>query len=259
MGFYDLSRPERERLLQKIEQEIASALENDKPAEIEQYASDSDTHVRKNVYLILGRLYRDQQGSRTKILAVIISLLRSSDEKVRQTAVYALGEIGKVDAGKAIELLGETLSDEHHSVRNAVIGALKQTGEKNPEPVLEFARKYLHNPDPKIRREIVHGLELRGRTHPEEILPFLQELENDPDKKIRETLVHVIGQISYKKGCLEKVVVSLKTWNNRALVEKAIGEILDVHKRYEKFSARSYKEAEHILKIKGWEKHDGDC
>ncbi len=258
MGFYDLSRPERERLLHKIEQGIVGALEKDKPAEIEQYASDSDTHVRKNVYLVLGRLYRDQQGSRTKILAVITSLLRSSDEKVRQTAVYALGEIGKVDAGKVFDLLGEALSDEHHSVRNAIVGALKQMGDKNPGPVLEFAGKYLHNPDPKIRREIVHGLELRGRTHPEEILPLLQELENDPDKKIRETVVHVIGQISYKKGCLEKVASALGTWHNKELAKQAAGEILSVHKRYEKFSARSYKEAEHILKIKGWEKQGED-
>lgn len=49
-------------------------------------------------------------------------------------------------------------------------------------------------------------------------------------------------QISYKNGCLEKVVSALKTWENRELVEKALKEILEVHKRYAKFSAKSYNE-----------------
>lgn len=250
MGFYDLSQPERRRLVEKIEQETVHALKAGELDGIIRYASASDTYIRKNTYLVLGRLYRDQQDQRKMILDATVSLLHNSDEKVRQTAVYALGEIGKVDSAKAIKLLEEALADEHHSVRNAVIGTLKQLGNKNPAPVLKFVRKFLHHPDPKIRREIIHGIELRGRTHPEEILPLLKELENDPDKKIREIVVHVIGQISYKKGCLEKVISSLGTWKNLDLVEKAVGEILEVHKRYERFSARSYKEAEKYLEDK---------
>lgn len=243
MGFYDLSKAEREQLVQKIEKEIAYFLGTGKSERLERYAANNDTYIRKNTYLILGRLYCDQQDVRIKILKTITSLLHNNDEKASQTAVYSLGEIGKVDAGNAVKLLEGALEDDHHSVRNAVIGALKQMGEKNPEPVLDFARKFLHHPDPKIRREIVHGIELRGRTHPEEILPLLKELENDPDRKIRETVVHVIGQISYKKGCLEKVVASLKIWENQNLVAKVFREIIEVHKRYERFSAKSSRHA----------------
>lgn len=250
MGFYDLSKPEREQLVQKIEKDIAHALETGKSERLVLYATDCDTYIRKNTYLILGRLYRDQQDLRIKILEATTSLLRSSDAKVRQTAVYALGEIGKVDSAKAVKLLEEALEDKHHSVRNAVIGAFKQMGERNPKPVLAFARKFLHHHDPKIRREVIHGVELRGRTHPEDILPLLKELENDPDRKIRETVVHVIGQISYKEGCLEEVVSALGTWHNQELINQAVAEILSVHKRYERFSARSYKEAEKYLEDK---------
>ena len=79
-------------------------------------------------------------------------------------------------------------------------------GEKNPEPVLGWCRKYLHHEDKEIRREICHGIELRGRTHPQDIVPMLRGLEFDKTARVRNTLVHVLGQIAYKKGCLEAVI-----------------------------------------------------
>ena len=135
------------------------------------------------------------------------------------------------------------LFDEHHSVRNAVIGSIKKMGEKNPKPVLNFAKKYLKHKDKEIRREICHGIELRGRTHPQDILPLLKELQNDTTSRVRNTLVHVIGQIAYKKGCLETVVADLKTWKNKELVRDALDEIVDVHDRYKNFSVKTQAEA----------------
>ena len=212
---------------------------------IKEYASNEDTYIRKNACLIIGRLYRDNYELRERIIQTLKDLFKNDSEKVRQTVVYAFGEIGKVDADKILKMFEFALND--NSVRNAVIGALKRMGEKNPKATLKFARKFLHHPNPEIRRQIVHGIELRGRTHPEDILPFLKELQNDPDKRVRKMIVHVLSQISYKKGCLEKVVSALKTWENKELVEKALKEILDVHKRYEKFSAKSYNEAKYYI------------
>lgn len=91
-------------------------------------------------------------------------------------------------------------------------------GQKNPEPTFDFARKHLKDDDPKIRREIVHGIELRGRTHPEDVLPLLEELQDEEVKEVRNMVIHVIGQISYKKGCLEKVVDALNGWRNMGCV-----------------------------------------
>ena len=133
--------------------------------------------------------------------------------------------------------------DDHHSVRNAVIGSIKKMGEKNPKPVLAFAKQFLNHPDKEIRREICHGIELRGRTHPQDILPLLKVLQHDPTARVRNTLVHVIGQIAYKKGCLETVVEDLKTWENKELVKAALEEIIDVHHRYRNFSVKTQEEA----------------
>jgi hypothetical protein len=60
---------------------------------------------------------------------------------------------------------------------------------------------------------------------------------------VRETVIHVLGQISSKEGCLEKVISALKCGDHRELVENALKEILEVHQRYERFSLHSYKAA----------------
>lgn len=211
------------------------------------YFSDEDTYIRKNAYLIIGKIYNTSQELDRKIFVLLNEFIKSENEKVRQTTVNAAGEIGKIDFDVIQHFMEEGLFDEHHSVRNAVIGSIKKMGEKNPVPVLEFAKKYLHHPDKEIRREICHGIELRGRTHPQDILPLLKELEFDKPARVRKTLVHVIGQIAYKKGCLPTVVEHLKSWKNTELVKEALEEIIDVHNRYRNFAVMTQEEAREYI------------
>ena len=92
----------------------------------------------------------------------------------------------------------------------------------------------------------MHGIELRGRKHPEDILPLLRELQNEENKRVRDMIIHVIGQISYKKGCLETIISTIKNWENKKLVNDAVIEIIDVHKRY-KFADKSPEEAKEYI------------
>ena len=209
---------------------------------LEKYCSDKDNYIRKNAYLILSRIYL-QQKLQQDILQLVNKMIFDKNKRVRQTEVYLCGEIGKIHTGKITPFLKHALKDKHHSVRNAVIGALKRMGEKNPKPTISFAKKFIHDTNPETRRQIIHGIELRGRTHPQDILPLLKKLENDPNKRVRQTIVHVLSQISYKTGCLSTVLDSLEKWKNKDLVEEALEEIIDVHRRYQKFSALSYIEA----------------
>ena len=73
-------------------------------------------------------------------------------------------------------------------------------------------------------------------------MPLLKTLEFDETKRVSDTLIHVLGQISYKKGCLKTVITHLNLWKNKMLVQKALDEIVDVHKRYEKFAVLSQQE-----------------
>jgi HEAT repeat protein len=243
MGFYDLSKEERIVLVDKINTDILNDLNSVKTEKIITYFSDEDTYIRKTGYLAIGKIFYSSRALRTVILSTLKDLLSSDIDKVRQTVVNAAGEIGKCHFNLVQDFFDRSLFDKHHSVRNAVIGSMKKMGEKNPVPILSWSEGYLNHSDKEIRREICHGIELRGRTHPQDVLPLLRKLEFDETKRVSSTLVHVIGQISYKNGCLKTVVEDLKKWENKELVEKALDEIVDVHHRYRNFSALTQQQA----------------
>jgi hypothetical protein len=175
------------------------------------------------------------------------TLHKSDDYSVHQTVINAAGEIGKTDFAIVQYFFDTGLFDIHHAPRNSVIGSIKKMSEVNPKPVLKWAKHYLHHPDKEVRREICHGIELRGRKYPQDILPLLQQLEFDTTARVRNTLVHVLGQIAYKKGCLETVVAHLRKWKNKTLVKDALEEIIDVHDRYQNFSFYTKKQAEKYI------------
>lgn len=237
MSFYDLPKEQRVKLVANIKNQLLAGLATLQLDKIIFFFGDPDTYVRKAAYLSTGDIYRGNKNLRNKIIKALDVLLLHDDFKIRQTAVNAAGEIGKSYFTVVAHIFSKGLFDKHHSPRNAVIGSIKKMGERNPSQVLPWAKKYLHHADKEIRREICHGIELRGRKYPQDILPLLRELEYDKAARVKTTLVHVLGQISYKKGCLQTVVQHLKTWSNKALVAEALEEIIDVHERYKKFSA----------------------
>lgn len=243
MSFYDLDKQARAKLVQTIQGDIQLELKSGRCGHLLAYFSDEDTYIRKSAYLAMGKLYVSETALQKKILARLRLLFKEQEFRVRQTAVNAAGEIGMRDFEAVVDFFDTGLKDPHYSVRNAVIGSIKKTGRKNPVPVLAWAKTYLQHPDKEIRREICHGIELRGRTHPQDILPLLKTLQHDATARVRNTLVHVLGQISYKKGCLATVVAGLNSWDNKELIAKAVAEIIDVHGRYKNFAVFSQKEA----------------
>lgn len=248
MGFYELSKEERTAKTAEIQYDLLQATQHNKSTVYECYFSDSDLYIRKAAYLGIGRMYSAETSLRSKIIVVLHHLESHANELVRQTVVNAAGEIGMFQFEKVQKFFDTALFDTHHKVRNAVIGSLKKMSQKNPAPVLHWAKRYINHPEKEIRREVCHGIELRGRTHPADILPLLVQLQFEETKRVRDTLVHVLGQISYKKGCLLVVVSALETWKNTALVKDALLEIIDVHsvKRYAKFTALTQNE---VIKI----------
>ena len=248
MAYYDLSKAEREAYVVSMKENIRQDLEVNQSQHIVHYFSDEDTYIRKNGYLLIGRIYFEFSSLQAKIMELLHELMSMDDFKIRQTVVNSAGEIGKKAFDTVVYFFDTGLLDKHHSVRNAVIGSIKKMGEKNPKPVLTWSEQYLHHPDKEIRREICHGIELRGRTHPQDILPLLRSLEFDKTARVRNTLVHVLGQIAYKKGCLETVVQDLKIWKNEALVKAALAEIIDVHNRYKNFSVLTQAQAEAYIR-----------
>lgn len=248
MGFYDLTKEERNKLVLKINKNLEEDLKNNIFKKTSTYFDSNDTYIRKTAYLAIGSIYTKLNELRPLVISTLNKLQQHSSSNIRQTVINAAGEIGKKHFETVQHIFDTGLFDEHHSPRNAVIGSIKKMGEVNPIPVLNWAKKYLHHPDKEIRREICHGIELRGRKHPQDILPLLKELQYDKTARVRNTLVHVLGQISYKKGCLKIVVESLKAWENEELVISALHEIVDVHHRYSNFAVLTQAEAKKFIR-----------
>jgi HEAT repeat protein len=247
-SYYHLSREDRDELIEEIERGIKEDLKGRVSVVAERFGSYPDTYIRRMVSRVLGWLYRDRPDLRSGIMDLLEKLLRHPDEKLRQTAVYTIAEIAIADTQDALRLLDLAVHDPHPAVRRGVVGVLKKMSQRDFPTVLQFALRYLHHSDPELRRVAIHGLELHGRTHPEDLLPLLRELQHDNSPRVRGMVVHVIGQISYRKGCLAQVASEMKNWENRELVELALNEILDVHERYESFSDLTFEEALEYLK-----------
>ena len=247
MRFYDLSKSERAALVERIHHEVESSLRRGSIGPLREYAASRDTYVRRHAYVTVGRLFREDLSLRSRIVEVLRHLSADENEYVRQTAVYAWGEVGKQDPDLAIVEIESAVHDSSHVVRNGAIGALKQMGAVHPEQVVGLARRLWSHPSPEVRRVVLHGMELRGRTHPEDILPVLKKFTHDTDPRVRRMLIHVLSQISYKEGCLPKVVAALKEWDDKELLTAAVREILRVHERYAKFSHLSPEEARRYI------------
>lgn len=246
MGYYDLSKHDRLAMNAKIEKDVLKAIQKNTSLGDVSYMSDEDTYIRKVAYQSIGKLYKTNIQLRRIIITRIKDAYTSSDEFVRQTATNAMGEIGINDPEAIGDFFDTAAKDDSPKVRNAVIGSLKKIGRKNSEVAIEFTKRNIKNSDEEVRRIAIHGLELRGRTYPEDVLPILKAFQNESKARLKKMLIHVIGQVSYKKGCLEKVLSELKDWQPSIVVE-ALKEIYAVHVYYADFAQYDSENVRNII------------
>ena len=126
MGFYDLPKRERLAVVANISTDILTELETAQSKKTVHYFADEDTYIRKSAYLSVGRIYFAHKHLQSRVIKTIGALLLQDDFKVRQTAINAAGEIGKIDFEIVQHFFETGLFDKHHSPRNAVIGSIKK-------------------------------------------------------------------------------------------------------------------------------------
>jgi hypothetical protein len=230
MGFYDLSKSEREQKYQDIQDDILRGLLQGESDRTAVYFDDADTYIRKAAYLGVGKIYKQDLAPLNDIIDMLDMFMAADSERIRQTVINAAGELAMGDFACVEHLFDIGITDPHHSVKNAVQGSLKKAGEKNPVQIIPFCRRHITSPEPEVRRTAAHGLELRGRTHPEDVMPIFRLLQFEKHKRVRPMLVHIFGQVGYKKGCLEKVTAELLTWDDKALADECFEAILEQHR-----------------------------
>lgn len=81
LGFYDLSKEEREKLVKEIRQALEHDLRSVISKSILKYAAVSDIYTWKNIYNILGCLYRDRKDIIESILSILNALFANKTKK----------------------------------------------------------------------------------------------------------------------------------------------------------------------------------
>lgn len=111
MTHKDCSKLTKSELVE-VRLDISNDLARCQMAQIRKYACSKNPDVRKNVYLILGLFYRDMKPYfKEAILETVSSFINDKDENVRNVAIYASREIGKVDLPALVELLEKATGD----------------------------------------------------------------------------------------------------------------------------------------------------
>ncbi|MCX5887124.1 MAG: HEAT repeat domain-containing protein [Proteobacteria bacterium] len=122
-----------------------------------------------------------------KMSEELIGALKSQDGEVRESAAYALAEIGDK---KAVEPLIDSLDDENPWVREGAAHALAELGDKKAvEPLI----KSLHDDNPWVRESAVRAL---GTLQDEQAIEPLKELLHDEDKDVSESASEVLKQMA---------------------------------------------------------------
>ena len=107
-GLLYLDKEERQKVVNNIFQHIFTDIKQGTSDSILDYSSKEDTYIReKTAYQSIGKIYHAEKTLRKKILELLDSLFESEQEKVRQTAINAAGEIGMREFAAIEYLPGE--------------------------------------------------------------------------------------------------------------------------------------------------------
>lgn len=81
MGFYDLPKKQRIKIMEKMKNNMLLDLKNKNSIKIEKYFSDKDTYIRQKAYLIIGKIYKEHSHLKKVIIEILNELFTSCNEK----------------------------------------------------------------------------------------------------------------------------------------------------------------------------------
>jgi HEAT repeat protein len=114
----------------------------------------------------------------------LIEILYDKDERMRQTAIGALGRIGT----PAVPALLDILRDKEQTVRQAAVVALGQIG----SDALPYVVELMRDKNPSVREP---AAEVLGRIQNPSAIPSLLDALRDEDRRVRLSAAWALGQI----------------------------------------------------------------
>jgi len=170
-----------------------SALGLPKPAELEaekralervlQIDSDKNVSIWARVLLI----FLDDRNATTKNLAILVSLTKDPDTKIRAAAVRALGTLGAANPKSYPELLAK--------VRGHVTDLVYSLNDHELEVVLMA----------------ISSLAMMAENANAQVMPTLEKQFDDPEAAVRAHIVTIMGNLGdLAKPCLPKIKAMLR-------------------------------------------------
>ena len=92
MSYYDLSKVERTNVVAEMSALIHSEILSNKHRNIYNYFDDPDTYIRRNAYLIIGKIFYEKTHLQYYIIHLLEVLLKEESHYIRQTVLNTAGE-----------------------------------------------------------------------------------------------------------------------------------------------------------------------
>lgn len=173
--------------------------------------TEPDLSVQESASAILATIADE------RVLAPLITALRSGDWIVRMHAANALS---RVRNGDAVEPLIPLLHDKVKAVRDEAATALAAIGDAAISSLL----KALQHEDWLVR---LHAVESLGKAHSQRAVePLLSVLFNDHDSAVREDAVRALGEIGDPQ-VVEHLFTVMREPGLRTVAVEVLGQIGD--------------------------------
>ena len=152
---------------------------------------DSEAKVKQNALYWMGQSGRDG-GEKVFTLLKEIAQDTKQDREIRESAIYSLRQVNRSDVANVLIQIART--DPDRKIRQTALYWIGQSARSDKEAAFQILKEFAldQKQDREIRESAIYSLkEIKGE---ESLDLFIQLAKSDPDEKIRTTALYWIGQ-----------------------------------------------------------------
>ena len=167
---------------------------------------DADKRLKQTAPHFLGQSERNGDDSTANLIKQI-ALDQKQDREIREAALHSLREMKRGDALDFYLQVAKTDADER--IRSTALYYIGEVGKKDPEKVFKIYKEFLlDQQQPRsLRESAMHSV--TQSKHDETLNLLLQVARSDPDERIQSTAIYWIGQYGKNKSKSMETLVSL--------------------------------------------------
>jgi HEAT repeat protein len=168
--------------------------------------SDPDNRIRQTALYYIGQSARADEGRAYQILRGY-ALDQNQDRSLRESAFHALQELKRSGAFELFVDIAKKDPDER--IRGTALYYIGEAGKNDPEKVLNIYKEFLMDQTQprKVRESVIYSLS--NLRHDSVLDLLIQTAKSDPDERIQENAIYYIGQLGKKKAKSIEVLTKL--------------------------------------------------